>query len=82
MHEPGRHFTEVLEYQPREEEGSVLVAGGDATLGHTPYDQEDYLCDFLEELGSEVTCNAQLTKLVSGGCDLYLDIAQPLRVVK
>ena len=80
MHEPGQHFTVVLEYQPGEEEGSVLVAGGGATLGHIPYDQEDYLCDFLEELDGEVTCNAQLTKLVSGGYDLYLDIAIPVRL--
>jgi hypothetical protein len=81
MHEPGQHFTVLLEYQPGEGEGSIRVEGGEATLGHIPLDQEDYLCDFLEELGNEVTCNAQLTKLVHGGYDLYLDIARPPRVV-
>ena len=45
------------------------------------YLQEDHLCDFLEELDGEVTCNAQLTKLVSGGYDLYLDIATPVRTL-
>ena len=81
MHEPGQHFTVLLEYQPGEDEGSIRVEGGGATLGHIPLDQEDYLCDFLEELGNEVTCNAQLTKLVHGGYDLYLDIARPVRTV-
>ena len=81
MHEPGQHFTVLLEYQPGEDEGSIRVEGGEATLGHIPLDQEDYLCDFLEELGNEVTCNAQLTKLVHGGYDLYLDIARPPKLV-
>ena len=81
MHEPGQHFTVLLEYQPGEDAGSIRVEGGEATLGHIPLDQEDYLCDFLEELGNEVTCNAQLTKLVHGGYDLYLDIARPPKLV-
>ena len=81
MHERGQHFTVLLEYQPGEDEGSIRVEGGEATLGHIPLDQEDYLCDFLEELGNEVTCNAQLTKLVHGGYDLYLDIARPPKLV-
>lgn len=81
MHEPGQHFTVLLEYQPGEDEGSIRVEGGEATLGHIPLDQEDYLCDFLEELGNEVTCSAQLTKLVHGGYDLYLDIARPPKLV-
>ena len=81
MHEPGQHFTVLLEYQPGEDQGSVRVEGGQATLGHIPYDQEGYLCDFLDELGNEVTCNAQLTKLVHGGYDLYLDISLPPRVL-
>ena len=82
MHEPGQHFTVLLEYQPGEDQGSVRVEGGQATLGHIPYDQEGYLCDFLDELGHEVTCNAQLTKLVHGGYDLYLDISLPPRVLE
>ena len=81
MHEPGQHFRVLLEYQPGEDEGSIRVEGGEATLGHIPLDQEDHLCDFLEELGNEVTCSAQLTKLVHGGYDLYLDIARPPKLV-
>ena len=82
MHEPGQHFTVLLEYQPGEDEGSIRVEGGQATLGHIPYEQEDYLCDLLEELDSDVTCNAQLTKLVHCGYDLYLDIARPAKLLE
>ena len=77
MHEPGQHFTVFLELQEGEEEGSIRVDGGQATLGHIPYEDEGYLMEFLEELGGDVTCDAKLTKLVHGGYDLHLDIARP-----
>ena len=80
MHEPGQHFTVVLEYQEGEAEGSVRVDGGQATLGHISYDNEEYLAEFLEELGGDVTCDARLTKLVHGGYDLYLDILRPPQI--
>ena len=51
-------------------------------LAPLPYEQEDYLCDLLEELDSDVTCNAQLTKLVHCGYDLYLDIARPAKLLE
>ncbi|MBL6592706.1 MAG: hypothetical protein ISP16_01335 [Candidatus Aquiluna sp.] len=77
MHEPGQHFTVFLELQEGEEEGSIRVDGGQATLGHIPYEDEGYLMEFLEELGGDVTCDAKLAKLVHGGYDLHLDIARP-----
>ena len=77
MHEPGQHFTVVLELQEGEEEGSIRVDGGQATLGHIPYEDEGYLMEFLEDFGGDVTCDAKLTKLVHGGYDLHLDIARP-----
>ena len=80
MHEPGQHFTVVLEYQEGDAEGSVRVDGGQATLGHISYDNEEYLAEFLEELGGDVTCDARLTKLVHGGYDLYLDILRPPQI--
>lgn len=80
MHEPGQHFTVVLEYQEGEEEGSIRVDGGQATLGHIPYEDEEYLVEFLEELSGDVACNAKLTKLVHGGYDLFLDIQRPVEV--
>jgi hypothetical protein len=80
MHEPGQHFTVVLEYQVGEAEGSVRVDGGQATLGHIPYDDEEYLCEFLEELSGDVACDAKLTKMVHGGYDLYLDILRPPQI--
>ena len=78
MHEPGQHFTVVLEYQEGQAEGSVRVDGGQATLGHISYDNEEYLAEFLEELGGDVTCDARLTKLVHGGYDLFVDLARPI----
>ncbi|MDA8796460.1 hypothetical protein N9N06_03230 [Aquiluna sp.] len=80
MHEPGQHFTVVLEYQEGEEEGSIRVDGGQATLGHIPYEDEEYLVEFLEELSGDVACNAKLTKLVHGSFDLFLDIKRPVDV--
>ena len=80
MHEPGQHFTVVLEYQEGEEEGSIHVDGGQATLGHIPFEDEEYLVEFLEELSGDVACNAKLTKLVHGGYDLFLDIQRPVEV--
>ena len=80
MHEPGQHFTVVLEYQEGDEEGSIRVDGGQATLGHIPFEDEEYLAEFLEELGGDVTCDARLTKLVHGGYDLYLDILRPPQI--
>ena len=80
MHEPGQHFTVVLEYQEGKAEGSVRVDGGQATLGHIPFEDEEYLAEFLEELGGDVACNAKLTKLVHGGYDLFLDIQRPVEV--
>jgi len=77
MHEPGQHFTVVLEHQEGEEEGSIRIDGGQATLGHIPYRDEEYLVEFLEELSGDVACDAKLTKLVHGGYDLYLDILRP-----
>ena len=80
MHEPGQHFTVVLEYQGGAAEGSVRVDGGQATLGHIPYEDEEYLVEFLKELSGDVACDAKLTKLVHGGCDLYLDILIPPQI--
>ena len=80
MHEPGQHFTVVLEYQESEEEGAVRVDGGQATLGHIPFEDEEYLVEFLEELSGDVACYAKLTKLVHGGYDLYLDILRPPQI--
>jgi hypothetical protein len=80
MHEPGQHFTVFLELQEGEEEGSIRVDGGQATLGHIPYEDEGYLMEFLEEHGGDVTCDAKLTKLVHGGYDLFLDIQRPVEV--
>ena len=80
MHEPGQHFTVVLEYQESEEEGAVRVDGGQATLGHIPFEDEEYLVEFLEELSGDVACDAKLTKLVLGGYDLYLDILRPPQI--
>ena len=77
MHEPGQHFTVFLELQEGEEEGSIRVDGGQATLGHIPYEDEGYLMEFLEDLGGDVACDAKLAKLVHGGYDLHLDIARP-----
>ena len=78
MHEPGQPFTVVLEYQEGEEEGAVRVDGGQATLGHIPFEDEKYLAEFLEELGGDVACDAKLTKLVHGSYDLFLDIKRPV----
>ena len=80
MHEPGQHFTVVLEYQESEEEGAVRVDGGQATLGHIPFEDEEYLVEFLEELSGDVACDAKLTKLVHGGYDLCLDILRPPQI--
>ena len=80
MHEPGQPFTVVLEYQEGEEEGTVRVDGGQANLGHIPFEDEEYLAEFLEELGGDVACDAKLTKLVHGGYDLYLDILRPPQI--
>ena len=80
MHEPGQHFTVVLEYQGGAAEGSVRVDGGQATLGHIPYEDEEYLVEFLKELSGDVACDARLTKLVDGGYDLYLDILRPPQI--
>jgi len=77
MHGPGQHFTVFLELQEGEEECSIRVDGGQATLGHIPYEDEGYLMEFLEELGGDVACDSKLTKLVHGGHDLHLDIARP-----
>ena len=51
-----------------------------ATLGHISYEDEEYVAEFLEELGADVTCDAKLTKLVHGGYDLYLDILRPPQI--
>ena len=80
MHEPGQHFTVVLEYQEGEEGGAVRVDGGQATLGHITFEDEEYLVEFLEELGGDVACDAKLTKLAHGGYDLYLDTLKPPQI--
>ncbi|MDA9796907.1 hypothetical protein N9C09_02700 [Aquiluna sp.] len=77
--ETKRHFTVVLEYQEGAE-GSVRVDGGQATLGHIPFEDEEYLVEFLEELSGDVACDAKLTNLVHGGYDLYLDILRPPQI--
>ena len=79
MHTPDQPFQVILCYQEGEEEGEIMVEAGQATVGHIPLDQEEEYAVFLEELDSEVRCDARLTKLASGGYDLYLNIARPLR---
>ena len=44
------------------------------------YEDEEYLVEFLEELGGDVACDAKLTKLAHGGYDLCLDTLKPPQI--
>ena len=57
-----------------------LLSRSQATLGHIPYEDEECLVEFLEELSGDVACDAKLTKLMHGGYDLYLDILRPPQI--
>ena len=81
MHEPGQHFTVVLEYQEGEEEGAIRVDGGQATLGHLYYKDEDGFIELLE-VHNPLAANAKLEKLVSGEFELWLDVGYPLKLEK
>ena len=81
MHEPGQHFTVVLEYQEGEEEGAIRVDGGQATLGHLYYKDENGFIELLE-VHNPLAANAKLEKLVSGEFELWLDVGYPLKLEK
>ena len=74
-------FAVLLVFDEESEVGKVRVEGGQATLGHLYYADEDEFIELLE-VHNPLAANAKLEKLVSGEFELWLDVGYPLKLEK